>query len=366
MPLSFVYVSHLSALLFFSHGIRAVQSASVNKQEQSYCYRNNGHGDFLYNEGSGLAGFNFVPNAEGNGTVYLIGDVVKVLEGRMPVGTETRKWSAKRIIGFGAGAVGRISGLGEAFYANGMAHVRSTDNQSEIYFQTIRDSKFLTPFSMFVSEVSVPDGLATYKTPERWNPLTPDYTLLSLYRNIYRAVHTAPFCFHGLIKFSQLEGIAVSKAPIYEEPLFGNNAQGYYTKPPFRIPFAEAFVFGCAANFSRIRDPILRTKLSRALYVNPLDPGSASELLVHSHGLTVMPCGSAMSGRNWGRGEEGPGEVYHLQTNSRIKELSVKVFKINHADKLQEFMANGYIFTTVLSPCLKLISFFMIFVQFTF
>jgi len=295
-------------------------------------------------------GFLFKPNTSGDGIIYIIGDVSQVLEGKIPPGTQEITWSANGIIGFGAGIIGPIAGTGEAFYANGLAYVRSTDNESEQYFQTIQDSEFRSPFSLLVYEDAIEDGTATYASGDE-DPTSPAYTLLNFHQDVYTAVDTMPHCFHGMVKFKQMEGIAISKAPIYGEPIDGNYTDGgYYAKPPFTIPDAEAMIFSCSANYSTIEDPILIEKLKRGLYVNPNDPGASRELLIHSHGLTVKLSIVKGNQESLVRETHVPDEVYHFLSNSTIKEIRTKVFKMESADKLQDWIqSNGAYYCTSIS-----------------
>ena len=279
-------------------------------------------------------GFKFWPKRQVSriGTVSIIGDVNDVLNGRVTSLTERINWPAQDIVGFGAGSIGPMSGMGETMMVNGYAFVRQTDNSTKNYFQTIYGPSYRSPFAMFVPRGLKADGVASF------SPRRPGDTIsfTELYTEMYQSTNGSPFCFYGLTQFGQMEAIAISKAPIYSEPLFGDLANGYYTQPAFRIPDAYGFTFGCAANFSTIADPNLRRKLNRALYVNPLDAGSGSALQVHSHVLTGKDCVNNIN-------QITPNtalDVYHLVSNSSIRFINARVFKIDSNFKLSELGAN--------------------------
>jgi hypothetical protein len=189
-------------------------------------------------------GFHFRRGNGGLAQVFAVGDVNDVLRGYVSPETVRNYWSAEGIIGFGAGAVGPLSGAGEAFYANGYAFVRQTDNGTSNYFQTISDRQYRTPFSMHLSEKAgeTSDGVAAFEVGDGVRSIR----VSDFYERIYEAVQGSPFCFHGFINFQHMDAIAVSKAPIYGESLFGAlaSANGYYAMPSFKVSRGK-YIFFC-------------------------------------------------------------------------------------------------------------------------
>jgi hypothetical protein len=301
-----------------------------------------------YNVGT-RGGFNFYPRRKAGGSfesVLIVGDVNEVLAGRVNHITNKTSWSAQGLVGFGAGAIGpTMDGLGEAFIANGYVFVRDTNNGTANYFKTITDTQFRSPFAMFVPRGLKPYGTATFtpssgasfsygeqrrKGAHAQRGIATNISMIDLYTQIYKEMNGAPFCFHGLTEFKQMDAIAISKAPIYNEPLFGDTMDQYYTQPIFQIPNAYGLVFGCVANFSTVTDAELYTKLSRALYVNPLDDNSKTALQVHSHVLTLDPCVTNLNQIH----PTTAIDVFHLLSNATVNKIIARVFRIDSSADL--------------------------------
>jgi len=270
-------------------------------------------------------------SSSSRGSVSIIGDVNDVLNGRVLSLARYVYWPARGIVGFGAAAVGPLSGMGEAVMANGFAFVRQTDNKTFNFFQTITASHYRSPFAMFVPRNLKADGRASFSPTLN----EPSISFNELYREMSASVQGSPFCFYGLTEFAQLEAIAISKAPIYREPLFGELAGGYYTQPPFRIEKAFGLAFGCAANFSQVSDSRLGALLNRALYVNPHDAGSASTLQVHTHVLTLKDCVKSIEQIH----PDTAKDVYHMLSNSTVRFTQASVFKIDAGHKLSQIIS---------------------------
>jgi len=52
---------------------------------------------------------------------------------------------------------------------------------------------------------------------------------------LYESVEFVPVCFFALVEYEELEGIGLSKAPIYGEFIDGEVYDDYYTQPSFHL-----------------------------------------------------------------------------------------------------------------------------------
>jgi len=274
---------------------------------------------------STTTGFNYESrNSYNRDSLRLIGDVNDVLQGRVLPGFENEIWPAPKI-GFGAATLGALSAEGEAFFANGYAFVRQTDNTTANYYQTISGESFRTPFSIVVPDHLRPDGIGSY-----FSNAANAITFAQLYNEIYAAVEGSPFCFWGFADFTYVNAIAVSKAPVWGEPLFGATKASYYSQPNFNLTNVHALAFGCAANYSSFNDAALANQLGKALYLNPLDPTAATALQNHAHIITVDDSVNDLD-------DVHPSKVtgvYHLLTDAKINFIQAKVFKIDNVGKM--------------------------------
>jgi len=74
-------------------------------------------------------------------------------------------------------------------------------------------------------------------------------TLSDFFARVNSATRGLPYCYAGFTEFSEFEVVAVSKAPIVREPLFGNITAGYYTQPPFHLNNQYTFLAGCVGQW---------------------------------------------------------------------------------------------------------------------
>lgn len=272
--------------------------------------------------------FHYTPFTNSSGYLALVGDVNDVLQGIITTETNDTIWTHQTTggFGFGAAAVGPLEGIGEGIFVNGIAFVRQTNSESENYFQTIYGKEFRTPFSLFVSNVSLPDGYVQFVSRSN----SENISMNNFYERLYQDAGRQPFCFYGLTEFVQLEAIAISKAPIYMEPIFGNT--NYYTEPNFQLTNEYGLTFGCAANFSNIQDSELMATLMKVFYVNPLDIGSMGELQVHSHVLSLSKCLQSPADIDASTARD----VYHMLSNATISYISAQVYTLTSIDKIVE------------------------------
>jgi hypothetical protein len=172
-------------------------------------------------------------------------------------------------------------------------------------------------------------------------------TLEQFYSRVSETVGGVPFCYAGLGQYAELNAIAISKAPIYGEPLFGNIAQSYYSQPNFNLrPGPLALTVGCVANFSSsavTNDPALQTKLRKLLYLNPLDESSSSraqqqqQLHSHSHALSLRRCYEEPDEVE----ADAVDEVFHMLSTSLIQSMKLQVYKLDRSERLLELLLNG-------------------------
>ncbi|MCC5876707.1 MAG: hypothetical protein JJU11_10860 [Candidatus Sumerlaeia bacterium] len=251
------------------------------------------------------------------GAVLYIGDVQDVLDG--VVNEDGKVWrdaSAARI-GFGAGSPEGIESLGEFLSFKGVAYAKSTDPGSESYYDLIYGPRFLSTCSVFIPNDANPTARVTYTAAEGDEGMT----LGEIYELLHEVAGHTAYCFSGSAHFHTLDALAVSRAPIYGEDLFGNRDR-YYTKGATSENDVPTMIMGCAADFASITDEDRRAHLARILYDNPYDEGG--ELSVHAHALILHEHEAMM-------GAVGPGDVRdvnHLLSQSRIQAFDLEVFPI--------------------------------------
>lgn len=275
-------------------------------------------------------GFQYTAFANGSGYIALVGDVNNVLQGVVTPEASSTVWTHETtgMFGFGAAALGSLEGLGEAIIANGVVVVRQTDNRTENHFHTITGNEFRSPFSVFVSNGSSPDGNVVFYTQYDYNNIT----MTDFYERVYEAVGRQPFCYYGLTEFVELEGVAVSKAPIYNEPLFGDMLADYYAYPNFQLRNEYGLTIGCAANYSNIQDPVLTSTLLKLLYSNAFDIESRGELEVHSHVLSLRKCLKSPAEIDVASALD----IYHILSNTTISFISANVYTLSNVNKIVE------------------------------
>jgi len=302
-------------------------------------------------ESSNQEGFKYIPFNNGSGFVAILGNVNDVLEGIIHSSVNSTFWTNEGTgrFGFGAAAIGTLEGLGDVVYANGIAAVRPTDNRTEDYFQTITGREFRSPFSVFIPEGSSPNGNAQFFTQSDSRHIT----MTDFYERLYDAVGEHPFCYYGLTEFAQLEGIAVSKAPIYGDALLGEAAASYYTEPNFQLSNEYGLTIGCAANFSNILDSALTLMMSKFLYSNPKDADNIGELVVHSHALSLRRCLTSPDEIDL----TSVNGVYHVLSNTTMTFISANVYIIDHIDKVIELKATSNSQKSLIIAYVYLISF---------
>eukprot|EP01027_Heterolobosea_sp_BB2_P025260 GEZU01038761.1.p2 GENE.GEZU01038761.1~~GEZU01038761.1.p2 ORF type:complete len:317 (+),score=132.20 GEZU01038761.1:26-952(+) len=264
----------------------------------------------------------------------IIGNVNDVLAGNLKPGVNTTWYDAKDFrFGFGAASPHSIYSFGESFFTGGMAYTLSTDHNYHFY-EPIHGRFFLTMFSIGIRKHDDADLSVSFEKDPNSSEVV---TLQSLYQNIYNRVEGRPFCFHGLVHYSTLKSLAVSKPPIYGESLIGADRAKYYTEPMLVVNDQNSVTMGCAANFSNV-DAALQEGLSKALYVNPLDPASATGLQVHAHGVSVDNTVTRLKDVN----PNTVTNVHHMVTDSEIKSFNIQVFVINGVTTLPVEQGHGH------------------------
>jgi hypothetical protein len=274
----------------------------------------------------------------GNHSLRLIGNVNDVLAGLVTPSFANDIWPAPAI-GFGAGTVGPINATGELFFANNYAFVRSTDNSSVDYYQTVSSEVARTPFSVVMPNHLQPDGIVTIRSSAQSALLS----LEDVYDELTSTLHGIPACFWGFVDFAEMDAIAAAKAPVWGESLLGPLKAQYYSKPVFHLTNVHALLFACMANYSAFNDAALAARLSEALYYNPFDQSSAMAMQSHAHVITLDAGIDSLH-------DVHPANVtgvYHLLTTSTISSMKARVYKIDSVNKLTPILsppcgARGY------------------------
>jgi len=259
------------------------------------------------------------------GSLGVIGDVNDVLQGVVKDNVKDKEWTKENsgIAGIGAATLGKWGAVGEAVFINGMAIIRSADNGSADYYKTLTGPKFKTQFSVFVTNGAKKDGEFTVNNKE-------GVTMTDFYNKLYESIDKKPFCFVGVAKFGPLKAIALTKAPVYGDKLFGEMKKQYYGNPVEVLPCENALVVGCAAHYGDLKDnQELLKKMGKLLYVNPLDTGK-KDLEVHSHAVTLKTCrASAMEVK-----AEDVKDAFHMVSDAKINIAKVCVFAVKGVDTL--------------------------------
>jgi hypothetical protein len=141
-----------------------------------------------------------------------------------------------------------------------------------------------------------------------------------------------PLCFFGLTQYTQLDGRALSKAPIYGEWLEGPARDDYYTQPEFHLVDEIALTAGCLANYADVQDEEVLRKLKKLLYVDPSDPEAGKSLQTHSHSVSLNNCIMNVEDIE---AEDVTG-AYHMISNATFSFMRAKVFKIGTNERFVE------------------------------
>jgi hypothetical protein len=176
-----------------------------------------------------------------------------------------------------------------------------------------------------------PDGEVTFYNSDI-NEASGDKSLLEFYAELYEMAGKEPLCFFGLTQYTQLDGIAISKAAIYGEWLGGPARDDYFTQPEFHLVDEIALTAGCLANYSDVEDEEVLRKLKKLLYVDPSDPEAGKSLVTHSHSVSLKDCRLAVEDI---KAEDVTG-AYHMISNATFSYMRAKVFKIGRNERFVE------------------------------
>lgn len=266
----------------------------------------------------GRTHFEILTRAEGTGTVVVAkGDVRDVIAGAVPGEADAWHDARRYRIGFGAGSPRDIESLGEFMALGGTAYAKSTDSGAPDYYETIHGRRFVTTASIFVPRNARPNIQVTH-LGRRDVPMS----LERLYEIIYEAAGYRAFVVAGMVEFDRAETLAVSRPPIFGEPLF-EHRERYYAFGPETREGVFAVVMGCAARFADETDPERHAQLERILYNNPYD--TAEGLVSHAHALILRE-----EPEDWRR--VAPGDVLdvdHLLSQSTLRSAWLDVYLID-------------------------------------
>ncbi|MCR9191297.1 MAG: hypothetical protein NXI01_01375 [Gammaproteobacteria bacterium] len=225
----------------------------------------------------GMKNMKIIPTNAPPMTAEYIGSVEDVLAGRAdPELIAQRFMAANCQYGFELASPKDAASLGEAVIVNNTCFATSTDSQSADYMQTISGDTFLSTGCFMIPTGAKPN----FKIKDACN--TP-VAMNDYYQRLYDTVKT-PFAFAGFFTFSSLQMMVLGKAPIYEEPIFENQAT-YFPQRPATQTEVTAFLVGAVANYHDEAENDFLEKLKVVLYQNPFD--TRQILTTHAHAVTL-------------------------------------------------------------------------------
>ena len=158
--------------------------------------------------------------------------------------------SARFTLGFGGGAIGSWSGLGEALAVGGRVYVRSTDYPTPQYYRVLQARRFQTNAFAYVPRATrARETLALHRAErfsETWRELGnryPDGALIA-----------------GFVRFRTLHSIAISRPATGGVPVLQHPAH-YYTEPMASADNVWTYVVGLVARAQlppRADEPLFR------------------------------------------------------------------------------------------------------------
>lgn len=265
----------------------------------------------------------------GGTTFYYHGSIQNVIAGKVPqpLGT-SRVDPAVPYYGFSVGSRDALDAMGNMVVVNGVVHNRDTNASAADYYSVVAGPEpFLSTSSVYLLPGARPDLAFSLANASM------EYTRVT--QSLYDLAGGRPHCYVGLAAFRRLQGVALTKSPVFGENIFANKS-AYFAEPPCCLNASQpsggapvpATLMGCAANLRDESNSTLKALLERVLYVNPF--GVAENLTVH---VEVMQLDRAVSSLS----EIGAGDgvaIDHMLSQSVVSDLDVQLFYINDLQPL--------------------------------
>ncbi len=241
-------------------------------------------------------------------TLYVTGTVLDVMQGRAP---SPNRWIALDpfLAAFEAGSPGSVESIGEFIAFNGVGYSASTVAGPEVH-RLLHGPRVISNGAVFLPRDARPAAVISIDEPTAMG---------DVYERLHQHV-AAPLCFVATATFASYHGVALSKPPIYGEPIF-DHADAYYSEPPMHGAQVPTALMGCVADFDRLGG-VLREDLEKVLYDNPLDP--PRQLSSHTHSLVLRA--PAADVRNIT--SDDALAVRHLVADSLIASGRFEIYKI--------------------------------------
>ncbi len=205
---------------------------------------------------------------------------------------------------------------------NGTGYTCNANKQSERFYQLIHGKHIYTSGGLFIPYLVEPSHTtsATFSQTK----------LNTLYSMLFNEIEK-PFCFYGLVEFTKLSGIAVTKAPIHNESLL-DNFNEYWSRPADHFDNTQGAVVGCVANLKTAVEPI-KSKLPHLLYDNPLDTESKKTgLTSHTHVLKLRSHVNTYSEIQ----PDVADNVFHVLSSSLLDKVELYIFELEDLEEIKK------------------------------
>jgi len=260
------------------------------------------------NRGQGISGTTF----------YYHGSIQYVINGQVPPPLGQQWLDPNWVdVGFSVGSTLDLSDMGNMFVINGFCFSRNTNQSDPNYYQVIYGFEYVSTSSLYLLEGSVPDVGFSLNSPSGVS-----YTQVT--NSLFQIMNNQPLCYVGLAEFNDLQGVAISKSPIYDQNIF-SNPDIYFSQPPLNTSDVPLYgvVMGCIADLKNMPNSTFKSNLERVLYVNPF--GQEEPLYEH---VEVMQLNQPVKNRY----EITPGmgiAIDHMLTQSIVNKLEIDIYQVN-------------------------------------
>lgn len=207
---------------------------------------------------------------------YCINDVKDVIAGKK-IQNPADLWlnANDYSYGLGDGSLDVIQDLGEAALVNGLAYTKQTNALSKSYYQMNSGQRFMTSWAFLMSKHARPNATIFSSN------LSKAISVTKLYKLIAQQIKK-PFFVVGIVHDKSLEEAAIAKAPIYGENIFTH--QAIYYPHQNKLFNQSSCIIGVVASDV---PAILAEKMSKVVYVNPLEAADDDNLNTHTHVLSL-------------------------------------------------------------------------------